>query len=51
MNFGSVGFLMNPYREDDLVERIAKTSAVKIHPLKMQATDTDGTVHDAIYVQ
>jgi NAD+ kinase len=48
MNFGSVGFLMNPFREDDLVERIKKASRVDIHPLKMRATDKDGKVHEAI---
>lgn len=48
MNFGSVGFLMNPFREDDLLMRIEKASAVKIHPLKMKATDTHGAVHEAI---
>ncbi len=48
MNFGSVGFLMNPYKTDDLVERIRKSVSVKIHPLKMRATDTAGNVHEAI---
>jgi len=48
MNFGSVGFLMNPYREDDLVERLSKASSVKIHPLKMKAIDAKGAVHEAI---
>lgn len=48
MNFGSVGFLMNPFREDDLVERIKKASRVDIHPLTMRATDKDGKVHEAI---
>lgn len=48
MNFGRVGFMMNPYHEDDLVARIEKASAVQIHPLRMQATDKDGNTHDAI---
>ena len=48
MNFGSVGFLMNPFREGDLAERIKKASAVKIHPLKMTATDKHGQNHEAI---
>lgn len=48
MNFGSVGFLMNPYNEDDLIERITNASLVKIHPLKMKATDKFGKDHEAI---
>jgi NAD+ kinase len=48
MNFGSVGFLMNPYREDGLIERITNASLVKIHPLKMKATDKHGQEHEAI---
>ncbi len=48
MNFGSVGFLMNPYKTDDLADRIRKASAVKIHPLKMRAVDTKGSVHEAV---
>lgn len=48
MNFGSVGFLMNPYKEEDLPARIKKASAVKIHPLKMVAVDTNGQTHEAI---
>lgn len=48
MNFGSVGFLMNPYRADDLAQRIKAASAVEIHPLKMRAIDTEGKIHDAV---
>lgn len=48
MNFGRVGFMMNPYREDDLVERVKQASAVKIHPLRMTAIDKNGNNHEAI---
>jgi NAD+ kinase len=44
MNRGSVGFLMNEYREDDLVDRIAKAETTRVHPLAMTATGVDGTV-------
>jgi len=37
MNRGSVGFLMNDYREDDLPERIAAAQAATLHPLRMRA--------------
>ena len=37
MNCGSVGFLMNDYREDGLVERLAQAQAAILHPLRMRA--------------
>lgn len=37
MNRGSVGFLMNEYREDDLRERMARTQSIELHPLRMEA--------------
>lgn len=48
MNFGSIGFLMNPYREDDLPARLEKASKVEIHPLKMKAVDAHGNTHEAV---
>ena len=44
MNRGSVGFLMNEYREDGLPERIAAAELTAIHPLGMAVTDTSGSV-------
>ncbi len=37
MNRGSVGFLMNDYAEDGLLERLAEAEASVIHPLEMLA--------------
>lgn len=45
MNRGSVGFLMNDFRIDDLFERIACADMTTIRPLKMRAVD----VHDEVY--
>ena len=42
MNRGTVGFLLNAFREDDLVERIAKAESVVINPLKMEAISDSG---------
>lgn len=42
MNLGSVGFLMNEYREDNLLERLEKAEVATIHPLLMRAITTDG---------
>jgi NAD+ kinase len=42
MHRGSVGFLMNEYREDDLFERLHQASRTTLRPLTMQATTVDG---------
>jgi len=44
MNRGSVGFLMNDFEEDDLVERIAGAGRAIIHPLQMDAWTEAGEV-------
>ncbi|MEM8665605.1 MAG: NAD kinase [Pseudomonadota bacterium] len=47
MNRGSVGFLMNEFGVDGLMERLAKADTTTIHPLAMTARDFDGKVHRA----
>lgn len=42
MNRGSVGFLMNEFSEDGLIERIAAASPTVIHPLGMRAVSVSG---------
>ncbi|MCC7250286.1 NAD(+)/NADH kinase, partial [Hyphomicrobium sp.] len=42
MNRGSVGFLMNEYREDGLLERLAEAEISRVHPLSMVAYDAQG---------
>ncbi len=37
MNCGSVGFLMNEYREEGLAERLEAAQAATLHPLRMRA--------------
>src|ERR1700749_3693851 len=37
MNLGSVGFLMNEYREAGLTERLAAAEPALVHPLRMEA--------------
>ncbi len=44
LNKGTVGFLMNEFTEEDLVERIKKADSFYLHPLKMRATRCDGEV-------
>jgi len=48
MNRGSVGFLMNEYAEDNLIERLANATVSIIHPLSMIAHDVHGKAHKAI---
>jgi NAD+ kinase len=48
MHRGSVGFLMNPYRADGLVERLAAAQPVVLHPLEMKAVDERGNSSRAI---
>jgi NAD+ kinase len=50
MNCGSVGFLMNDYREDGLPERLAVAQAAVLHPLQMIATTADGRVEKALAI-
>jgi len=45
MNRGTVGFLMNEWRIDQLAERIAGAKAVRVAPLEMVATTVGGTTH------
>lgn len=48
MNRGSLGFLLNPYRPDDLLARLEKSHHVSIEPLHMRATDLTGKVYESI---
>ena len=50
MNRGSVGFLLNDYREDQLLERLEKAEINVIHPLRMTAYDKKGAEHRAIAI-
>jgi NAD+ kinase len=50
MNRGSVGFLLNRFREDDLIDRLDKAMPVVLHPLRMVATRIDGTREEALAI-
>ena len=47
MNRGTVGFLMNEFRDDDLIEHLDAAQRSVIHPLLMEAVDTEGRHHRA----
>lgn len=50
MNKGTVGFLMNEYKPDNLRQRVSGALKSKIRPLSMKATDMDGEMHKAIAI-
>ncbi len=50
MNRGTVGFLMNEYREDDLAARLDAAQQAVLHPLTMRAQSVDGEEHQAIAI-
>jgi NAD+ kinase len=50
MNRGSVGFLLNDYREDQLLERLERAEINVIHPLRMTAYDWENSEHPAIAI-
>jgi len=45
MNLGTVGFLMNEWRLDDLDTRIDRARTFTVTPLRMEAIDVDGLTH------
>ncbi len=47
MNRGTVGFLMNEFHLDDLVERLEVAQRSIVHPLLMVVTDVLGLTHTA----
>lgn len=50
MNKGTVGFLMNEYKPDNLRQRVSAALRSKIRPLVMTVTDADGKQHTAMAI-
>ena len=48
LNRGTIGFLLNEYRLEGLIERVSSARRVTIHPLRMRATGVDGQVKEAL---
>lgn len=48
MNCGSVGFLMNPFDEDHVPDRLLRAQAAVLHPLRMHAVRVTGSVEQAL---
>jgi NAD+ kinase len=50
MKIGNVGFLMNRFSEDELVERLANARSVSLNPLKMVVMTESGTETSALAI-
>lgn len=50
MNRGTVGFLMNEYRETNLVKRLTAAEEVKLRPLEMTVQDIDGNAKRSVAI-
>ncbi|SLN70272.1 NAD kinase [Roseisalinus antarcticus] len=50
MNRGTVGFLMNSFRADALVERLARAEETVVNPLSMRAVTVSGETHEALAI-
>ena len=50
VNCGTVGFLLNSFREENFLEAIEKANETTINPLRMIAIDADGAKHSHIAI-
>lgn len=50
MNRGSVGFLLNPYREEGLEARIANAQTVRLNPLRMKTHTRAGEILEELAI-
>jgi NAD+ kinase len=50
MNLGTIGFLMNEYKPDGLIERIDAAERATVPPLRMFAVDVHGNEHRALAI-
>ncbi|MEM6620747.1 MAG: NAD kinase [Pseudomonadota bacterium] len=50
MNRGSIGFLMNDYSDDALLDKLAEAKTAVINPLRMVASAADGTQREALAI-
>ena len=50
MNRGSIGFLMNVFSEDAVLDRLARAEPIRLRPLRMTATDIHGMTRQALAI-
>ncbi len=50
MHRGSIGFLMNGYEEEDLLERLTAAKPIRLRPLRMMAKNLKGIEYEALAI-
>jgi NAD+ kinase len=50
INCGTIGFLMNGYDQEKILEKIQNSKEAIIHPLRMQAIDANDDLHENIAI-
>ncbi|WOI56964.1 NAD kinase [Palleronia sp. LCG004] len=50
MNCGTIGFLMNEFQEDNLIDRLEAAEVARINPLSMEARTTGGQTFRALAI-
>ena len=50
MNLGTVGFLLNTYKQTGLLTRLRKARRVTLSPLRMRAVDSRGRKHEVMAI-
>jgi NAD+ kinase len=50
MKIGNIGFLMNRYSEEDLIDRLSAAQAVSLNPLRMDVQTESGTGTSALAI-
>lgn len=50
INCGTVGFLMNSFREENLLDAIKNAKESTLHPLRMDVVDVDGKKHSHVAI-
>ena len=50
MKIGNIGFLMNRFEEDDLMQRLATARPVNLNPLRMEVQTESGTTTSALAI-
>ena len=50
INCGTIGFLMNSFHQNNFLEAIEAATESSLHPLRMNAVDSDGKTHSHIAI-
>lgn len=50
LNMGTIGFLLNEYSENNLIDRVNEAVDTKIHPLKMVCVCEDESKHEVLAI-